>query len=128
MNLLAYGEAATVVFEVARDSMPQLCALVGYYPTESPNPAANYPPNMNAVVHLTESQAVAPRCRHYTYPDAKPGFADVNLAAYDKVATGLAWSRTLAAVRKGFEIEVDLEKVWEEHIERKWRQTNRAHS
>lgn len=32
------------------------------------------------------------------------------------MSASLAWTRTLAAVRKGFEIDVDLEKVWEKHI------------
>ena len=36
------------------------------------------------------------------------------------MSASLAWSRTLAVVRKGFGIEVDLEKVWEEHIERRY--------
>lgn len=56
----------------------------------------------------------------YSYPEAQPGFAEVDLEEYDQVSASLAWTRTLAAVRKGFEIEVDLEKVWEEHIARKF--------
>ena len=54
----------------------------------------------------------------YSYPEVQPGFAEVDLEEYDQVSASLAWTRTLAAVRKGFEINVDLEKVWEEHIAR----------
>lgn len=52
----------------------------------------------------------------YAYPHAETGFAEEDLETYDKVSASLAWTRTLAAVRKGFGIEVDLEKVWEEHL------------
>lgn len=42
------------------------------------------------------------------------------------MSAGLAWTRTLAAVRKGFEIDVDLEKVWEKHIARKFSRATTA--
>ena len=37
---------------------------------------------------------------------------------FDEVSANLAWSRTLATLRKGLEIEVDLERIWENHTER----------
>ncbi len=37
---------------------------------------------------------------------------------FDRVSANLAWSRTLATLRKGFEVEVDLERIWENHTER----------
>ncbi|KAK4978482.1 hypothetical protein LTR28_005344 [Elasticomyces elasticus] len=37
--------------------------------------------------------------------------------AHDKIADRLAWTRCLATVRKGFGAEVELEKIWEEHVE-----------
>ena len=37
---------------------------------------------------------------------------------FHKVSANLAWSRTLATLRKGLEIEVDLERIWENHTER----------
>lgn len=61
-----------------------------------------------------------PKFHSYSYPEALPGFAEVDLEEYDQVSASLAWTRTLAAVRKGFEIDVDLEKVWEEHTTRKF--------
>lgn len=54
----------------------------------------------------------------YTYEGAEPGFAEHDLEEYDKVSARLAWSRSLDTVRKAFRAEVDLEKVWEEHLER----------
>ncbi|KAL9126464.1 MAG: hypothetical protein Q9217_004485 [Psora testacea] len=114
--IVAYGDAAMVVLDVAQKPMPKLCTLVVYYPTKIPAPAASYPSSLDVVVHLTESQTFGPKYRSYAYPDTEPGFAEVDLEVYNKLASGLAWSRTLAAVRKGFGIEVDLEKVWEEHI------------
>jgi hypothetical protein len=55
----------------------------------------------------------------YTYEDVEPGFAEHDLEEYDKLAERIAWSRSLDCVRKAFKSEVDLEKVWEDHINRK---------
>lgn len=54
----------------------------------------------------------------YAYPDAVPGFAEHDLDVFDKVSAGLAWSRSLDVMRKAFEIEVDLEAVWDRHSKR----------
>jgi hypothetical protein len=53
----------------------------------------------------------------YTYDDVEPGFAERDLEEFDKVASRISWSRSLDAVRKAFKTEVDLEKVWEDHVE-----------
>ncbi|KAE9969557.1 hypothetical protein EG328_006800 [Venturia inaequalis] len=53
----------------------------------------------------------------YVYEDAEPGFAEHDVQEYDKVASRLSWSRSLSTVRKAFGIEIDLERVWEEHVE-----------
>ena len=103
--------------------MHKLCALVAYYPDGIHQPAAGYPSSLQIVVHLAASQQMAPKCRSYSYPQAEPGFAETDLDQYDKVAAGLAWSRSLVTVRKGFEIDVDLEKVWEDHVARKYPQS-----
>jgi hypothetical protein len=55
----------------------------------------------------------------YTYDDVEPGFAEHDLEEYDKLAERIAWSRSLDTVRKAFKSEVDLEKVWEDHLNRK---------
>lgn len=54
----------------------------------------------------------------YSYPDTVSGFAEHDLDVFDKVSAGLAWSRSLDVMRKAFEIEVDLEAIWDHHSER----------
>ena len=98
--------------------MPHLCTLVAYYPSSIPSPSTKYPPGLNVVVHLCASQGFAPAFKNYIYQDVETGFAEHDLDEFDKVAAGIAWSRTLGAVRKGFKIDVDLEKIWEDHVER----------
>lgn len=116
----AYGEAASVVLEVALKPLHELCALVAYYPDARNLESTSFPPHHNVLVHFDCFQSAVPNCRHYFYLDAEKGFAETTLDSYDKVAAGLSWSRTLATLRKGFEFEVDLEKVWEEHVARKF--------
>lgn len=128
--------------------MPKLCALVAYYPSTVPSSAitANnttaFPPSLQVVIHLAGTQNFAPRDNAYFYPDADVGFAenqhpnhsrplhasgsgsgsddggDEGKDNYDKVSARLAWSRTLACLRKGFGIDVssDVEEVWERHL------------
>ena len=99
--------------------MPHLCTLVAYYPEKIPSPKTKYPPHLELTVHLASTQGFAPAFNNYVYQDVQPGFAEHDLDEYDKVSASLAWTRTLAALRKGFKIEVDLEKIWEEHVARK---------
>lgn len=54
----------------------------------------------------------------YTYEGVDPGFAEHDLDEYDAVADGIAWSRSLSVVRRGFAAEVDLERPWEDNVER----------
>lgn len=53
----------------------------------------------------------------YVYEGVEPGFAEHDLDEYDKTAQRLAWARSLDTVRKGFGVEVELEKVWENHLD-----------
>ena len=92
--------------------------MIAYYPTEVPAPPAGFPNERNVLVHLASSQNIVPKCRHYVYPDIQPGFAEEQHDMFDEVSANLAWSRTLATLRKGLEIEVDLERIWENHTER----------
>ncbi|RBR03554.1 uncharacterized protein FIESC28_11747 [Fusarium coffeatum] len=55
----------------------------------------------------------------YTY-EAQPGFAEHDLDEYDGVAAELAWSRSLAAARKVFGINPDLEVVLENNLQSKF--------
>lgn len=100
--------------------MPKLCALVAYYPDRLPAPGAGYPPSLRVTVHLAGSQLGAPKFHSYSYPQVEPGFAEHDLDQFDKVAAGLAWARSLELVRKGFEVEVDLEGIWEDHSRREF--------
>jgi hypothetical protein len=54
----------------------------------------------------------------YTYEGVDPGFAEHDLEQYDAVADAIAWSRSLSVVRRGFGAEVDLERPWEDNVER----------
>jgi len=99
--------------------MPHLCTLVAYYPSSIPSPKTKYPPHLDLVVHLAAAQRFAPAFNNYVYEDVQPGFAEHDLDEFDKISAGLAWTRTLAALRKGFKIEANLEKIWEEHLARK---------
>jgi len=97
--------------------MHKMCALTAFYPPKIPSSSAGFLPSNHVVVHFAVPQKTTPKCRHYDYPDVQSGFAEEDLETYDKVAANLAWSRTLETLRKGFEIEVDLEKIWEDHVE-----------
>ena len=100
--------------------MPRLSTLVAYYPDEIPSPAGGFPPSIDVLVHLAGSQGMAPKFRSYSYPQTDIGFAEADLDTFDKLSASIAWTRTLAAVRKGLEVEVDLEMVREEHIRGKF--------
>ncbi|KAI4238117.1 MAG: hypothetical protein LQ349_001320 [Xanthoria aureola] len=115
--IVAYGEAAETVLEIAHKPVPKLCALVAYYPERMSVPGAGYPPSLKLVVHIAGSQGFMPGDYAYSYPDAVPGFAEHDLDVFDKVSAGLAWSRSLDVIRMAFEIEVDLEAIWDRHSE-----------
>ena len=55
----------------------------------------------------------------YYYDGVQPGFAESDLDEYDKVAERVAWSRSLATIRKGFMAEVNIEVLKEQHVESK---------
>ena len=113
---VAYGGAASVVLDEAMKPMPKLCALVAYYPDNSVTPSAQFPMSLNVAIHFAGPQSETPNCRCYSYPGVEAGFAQGNRDQYDKVSASLAWSRSLATLRKGFEIDVDLEKIWDDHV------------
>jgi len=53
----------------------------------------------------------------YTYEDVEPGFAEHDLEEFDKIASRISWSRSLDTMRKAFQAEVDLERIWDDHVE-----------
>jgi hypothetical protein len=91
-----------VCLDVATKPLPHCCALVCYYPTSIPHPNAKYPASLNLTIHLTWSQGFAPSFPVYTYGSVEPGFAEHDLDEYNRVSASLSWSRSLAAVRRGF--------------------------
>ncbi|KIW05527.1 hypothetical protein, variant [Verruconis gallopava] len=110
--LVAYGDAATICLDVATKPMPHCCALICYYPTSIPHPTAKYPSSLNLTIHLTHSQGFVPSFPVYLYSGVEPGFAEHDLDEFNRVSASLAWSRSLAAVRRGFKKDIS------EHLER----------
>lgn len=53
----------------------------------------------------------------FTYESAQPGFAEHDLEEFDRLASDLAFSRTLQVLRKAFGKDLDLENRWEEQLE-----------
>ena len=113
--IIAYGGPAAVVLDVAHKPMPHLCALIAYYPPTITQPKTKYPPHVEYQIHLAMSQQgkleVPPDLPIFWYPDTKEGFAESDLDEWDNVASGLAWTRMLGAVRKGFKAEKNLEDI-----------------
>lgn len=95
--------------------MPKLVALVAYYPAFFHPTTDHFPPSLNVQIHLSTSQNFAPKFPSFVYPDSNPGFAEHDLPEFDKVSARLAWSRALGALRKAFDINVDLETIWDNH-------------
>lgn len=114
----AYGEAASVALDVIVKPLPKLCALIAYYPGLVPTPGARFPMSLNVTIHFAGSPSEMPNCHCYSYSGVEAGFAEENVNQFDKVSASLAWSRSLATLRKAFEIEVDLEKIWDNHLAR----------
>jgi len=53
----------------------------------------------------------------YTYERVESGFAEHDLDEFEPIATGLAWSRTMAVVRRAFGMSVDIERIRDQHFE-----------
>ncbi|PGH19009.1 hypothetical protein AJ79_00043 [Helicocarpus griseus UAMH5409] len=114
--IVAYGEAASLVLEACTKPMPKLCAVVAYYPTRIPQPTGGFPSQLCMKIHLAGTQNFSGKYNCYTYVHSKPGFAQLDLPEYDEISSRLAWSRTLACLREGFEIHRDIEPLWERHV------------
>jgi len=115
--IIAYGRAASAALDVCMKPVPKLSALVTYYPHQLPSTSTNLPPNLVSVVHIAGDQNIgSPKYPSYHYPHAKEGFAETESDAFSQVASDLAWSRTLTALRKGFGIDADVENIWEKHL------------
>ena len=93
-----------------------MSALIAYYPSTIEKPEMKYPSDLNVLCHLAGNQKVTPAFPHYKYPGTKPGFAELDADEFNKAPASLAWTRTLAVLRKAFKIEANLEKVRDEQI------------
>ncbi|KZF24532.1 NTF2-like protein [Xylona heveae TC161] len=121
-SLVVFGVAAADALQVHLKPMPKLNSLIAYYPPVLPPKNANYPPSLPVLIHLTNPHPPVTNCKSYTYYHVQNGFAEHNKPQFDAVSASLAWSRTLGQIRKGFKIEVDLERVWEGHLNNEFRQ------
>lgn len=97
----------------------KLCAIVAFYPYTIPAPGSTPPEELRVQVHLAGNQKFAPKYPHFWYQGTHAGFDEHGRDTYDHIASGLAWSRALDCVRRGFGIDVDLEDIWERHLARK---------
>lgn len=96
--------------------MPKLAAVVAYYPPYMPKTSTNFPPTLNVLIHLAGSQKFGTRHeKNFRYQNTEPGFAESDLEEYSKPEARVAWSRTLATLRRGFGIDEDLESIWDYH-------------
>lgn len=114
--IVAYGHAATLLLDQAFESLPKLCAFVAFYPSSLPEVNSMPRNNLNLQMHLAGDQPFAPKYPTFHYPNTYEGFNERNNPAYDRLASGLAWSRALDCVRTGFGFHPDLEGVWERHL------------
>ncbi|KAK8242753.1 carboxymethylenebutenolidase [Phyllosticta capitalensis] len=119
--IIAFGQAATVALQLAMKPMPRLAALVAYYPDALPSPNYKYPTQLHMVLHVAGDQQLGGcTVKSYWYRGTTVSFAEADLDEFEPVSAGLAWSRTLGCVRRGLNINVDLESVWEEHLQYKF--------
>ncbi|KAF2008452.1 dienelactone hydrolase [Aaosphaeria arxii CBS 175.79] len=120
--IVCYGAAATAVLKTAQKPMPKCCAIVAFYPSVLPDPRHKFPSLLQVVVHVAGLEQISPpaeQCawRCYRYEKGRVGFADPEGDEFEEVEAGLAWSRSLACVRRGFKMEEDVEEV----ADRAWR-------
>jgi carboxymethylenebutenolidase len=114
--IICYDAAASVVLRTAMKPMPRCCAIAAYYPTQLPGAKFKFPTSLRVQVHvagLSQASPPADMCewKLYRYERCASGFADPGAKSYAAVEANLAWSRTLACMRKGFKTDVDIEPV-----------------
>ncbi|KAF1985741.1 hypothetical protein K402DRAFT_333699 [Aulographum hederae CBS 113979] len=122
--LLAYGLAASACLTIAEKPLPHCAALICFYPPTIPAVGHKYPSSLNLTVHIAASQTdviklavegkVAQGGKSYIYESTLEGFAEQDLDEWDRVASELSWSRTLAVIRRGFKQDRDFEELAEE--------------
>ncbi|KAF2845399.1 dienelactone hydrolase-like protein [Plenodomus tracheiphilus IPT5] len=116
--LVAYGDAATVVLRIAQKPLAKCCAVIAFYPKELPESKIKYPNAKALQVHVAGLSPGSAGARAemyewglYRYEKCALGFAEPASKSYKEVEANLAYARTLACVRRGFNRHVDLEPV-----------------
>jgi carboxymethylenebutenolidase len=66
---------------------------------------------------LKAAVASRPDVEIYTYKNAKPGFADRESGAWNPYEAGIAYSRTLALLRRALGPHFNLSELWDRHLE-----------
>lgn len=103
--------------DMSRDSKPLLeQVMLTPKSLTVPAPGAGFPTSHNVAIHFANPQCKTPNCRYYPYSGVEAGFAEMDREQYDKVCASLAGSRSLAVLRKGFEIKVDLKEIWDDYV------------
>jgi carboxymethylenebutenolidase len=69
-----------------------------------------------SVVQIREAFAKRPEVEVYVYPGADHGFDNKNRPAYNRSAASLAYSRTIAVMRKTLGPHYDLDALWDRHL------------
>lgn len=118
--IIAYGDAASIVLKTAQKPLAKCCAIVAFYPTQLPSPKTMYPQSHQLQIHVAALSQSSPRpemCewKLYRYEKCAAGFVDPSSPAYSEVEANLAWTRSLASIRKGFGKNVDLEPIANAH-------------
>lgn len=117
-SFIAFSKAASLTLEACEKPLPNLQAVVVYYPQYLPNRLPSSLP-FPLTFHVAGSQDFVPSCPHFVYPYSSAGFAEVNNKHYDHVDAGLSWARTLATLRRGLKVHNDIEAVWNKHTQMK---------
>ncbi|KAF2157373.1 hypothetical protein K461DRAFT_219471 [Myriangium duriaei CBS 260.36] len=110
--IIAFGNPGAPLLTSLRH-LPRLAALISYYPPQIPSGQhTTYPPGVNVLLHLCAGSTISVSLRSFVYEGVSSGFAETDVDEFDSVGKELAWSRSLATVRKSFDLEnPDLEGV-----------------
>jgi len=109
----------TNIIEVLHRPSPRL--IIAYYPPMLPGASRGFHPGIKIPINLPASAPFSLSGRGVkvsVYEGMEAGFAEEEDGggSYDRIATGLAYSRSLAVLRGTVGPEVDLEGIWSEHM------------
>ena len=124
VGLLGFGDGGTLAWLAAAGADAD--CVVAYDPADiGAPPGQPAPSRCPAVIHLPEDGPVSGAARQaltavpdidvYIYPGCRPGFATPGSAAFDKSASLIAHTRSLALFRLTMGPRYDLEALWERH-------------